>query len=763
LQPNPNPAQKPSFQPTGKQVLEDNLGPYKWVERTELQDYLVFRGSKAYRSTGNNHFTADLGVAGNTAGRFQSVGFWAFFMGPEADIQLQVQVNGTWGKRWGFDAGPKYNGYGWAMEGSTANLPNGRWTWIQVDLLNQLKLKAGDKITGLAFSSDNGDVVYDSVWLMPSGSRPAIGSGSEAGTIDTGTSAPPIVQPPPGGRDYTYGNDTTSGQGNLRLGTDRSSYASGDTIRLTYAGIARPAQQDWISLYASGAKGESYGEWYYLKGQANGELTFKAPAQPGNYEFRLMLNWPDGGYQDVARSQTIRVGQAGSSTGTMPVGGSNLGAVAGMWSVNANNYEGRLRLNDGGSWVNLHNRQENLQAVNFDGRTLTFTRPGSGVTQRYTGTRSGNRIEGTFTQQGSSTVYKWFATLVEEARTDVIPVTSIDPIKLVDAVPQANSSTFKRNLRNDLVVNTRSYDRTPYFMTAPREYLLDLRKLDRACLAGDAPGKAKVTIDNFLLIEVFEADGRFIKAGTVGSHEGLTRTGQGVTELASGYSHAACAVDLRNFLPSGRPFRLKASAMDYGGIGYSSDIWLQLAGEGRITPVTGGDPGGRDYTEQPSPSPVATGQLIFEIGNIGGVQNKPTGSASQFTLNQPHVITQIQTYHWNNGRGATPGRIMLKDQSGKTIGDWQASGHLGQGGVPNAYWRVQPNITLPAGTYRVTDTDPATWAHNSQSGNRGFIRIEGYSADKLPDGDGILDKVDSGFRKVDDTLNSINKLLDIFK
>jgi hypothetical protein len=432
-----------------------------------------------------------------------------------------------------------------------------------------------------------------------------------------------------------------------------------------------------------------------------------------------------------------------------------------MWTINANSYGGRLWLNNDGSWVNLHNRQENLEAVNFDGRTLTFTRPISGATQRYTGTRSGNRIEGTFTQQGTSTVYKWFATLIDEGRTDVIPVTRFDPVKLVDAVPQANSSAFKKNLRSDLVVNTRSYDRTPYFMTTPSDHQLDLSRVDRACLAGDARGNAGISVDNFILFEVFETDGRFIKAATVGGHEGLTRNGQTVPELASGFNHNACAVDLRNFLPSGRPFRLKTSAMDYGSVGSSSDVWLVIAGEGRIIDT---HPGGRDYTEQPSPAAASqAGQVIFEIGNIGGVQNKPTGSASQFTLNQPHVITQIQTYHWNNGRGATPGRIMLKDRSGKTIGDWQASGHLGQGGVPNAYWRVQPNITLPAGTYRVTDTDPATWAHNSQSGNRGFIRIEGYSADKLPDGDGILDKVDSGFRKVDDTLNSINKLLDIFK
>lgn len=44
-------------------------------------------------------------------------------------------------------------------------MPVGRWVEIKVDLLNQLHMNAGDRITGLAFSSDNGDVIYDSVYL----------------------------------------------------------------------------------------------------------------------------------------------------------------------------------------------------------------------------------------------------------------------------------------------------------------------------------------------------------------------------------------------------------------------------------------------------------------------------------------------------------------------------------------------------------------------------------------------------------------------
>jgi len=65
--------------------------------------------------------------------------------------------------------------------------------------------------------------------------------------------------------------------------------------------------QDWISIYKVGTPNEQYGEWYYLKGQKNGSLSFTAPSEEGEYEFRLFLNWPAGQYKDVAKSRTIKV------------------------------------------------------------------------------------------------------------------------------------------------------------------------------------------------------------------------------------------------------------------------------------------------------------------------------------------------------------------------------------------------------------------------------------------------------------------------
>lgn len=118
-------------------------------------------------------------------------------------------------------------------------------------------------------------------------------------------------------------------------------------------------------------------------------------------------------------------------------------------------------------------------------------------------------------------------------------------------------------------------------------------------------------------------------------------------------------------------------------------------------------------------------EKIFDNGNIYAVQNRPT-RATVITLDGPTRIAKITTYHWNDGRGAPAGTIALRSSSGKTFGPWQASGQPGQGGVPSAYWIVEPDISLPAGSYTVIDSNPATWAQNDVTAGVGMAWAEGY-------------------------------------
>jgi len=116
---------------------------------------------------------------------------------------------------------------------------------------------------------------------------------------------------------------------------------------------------------------------------------------------------------------------------------------------------------------------------------------------------------------------------------------------------------------------------------------------------------------------------------------------------------------------------------------------------------------------------------VLNVGNIDAVSNGPT-SPTQFTVTKPYRLTLIQTYHWNNGRGAQPGTIGLIKEDGTLFGPWRVMTKPGQGGVPNAYWEVSPNIVVPAGTYTIVDSDPATWSRNARSGGRGMAVIKGF-------------------------------------
>lgn len=115
---------------------------------------------------------------------------------------------------------------------------------------------------------------------------------------------------------------------------------------------------------------------------------------------------------------------------------------------------------------------------------------------------------------------------------------------------------------------------------------------------------------------------------------------------------------------------------------------------------------------------------LFNNTNTGGVQNGPTGQALFMTPNAVHV-TQIVTYHWNNGQGARPGTIALRSMNGSTYGPFQATGSSGQGNAPNVNWTANVDLQLGGGTYQVVDSDPSTWSQNAQSGGVGFSIIRG--------------------------------------
>jgi hypothetical protein len=130
----------------------------------------------------------------------------------------------------------------------------------------------------------------------------------------------------------------------------------------------------------------------------------------------------------------------------------------------------------------------------------------------------------------------------------------------------------------------------------------------------------------------------------------------------------------------------------------------------------------------PSPSPSESiayseddVEQIFITGN--GLAVKPGGRSPTFKLERPRIVVEIMTYHWDQAGGRL-GTIALKDKkTGDVYGPWDAFGRPGQGGVKNAYWIVQPNLEIPAGTYLIVDSDPSSWATNADNKGIGMAYV----------------------------------------
>ncbi|MEW6125624.1 MAG: hypothetical protein AB1757_01060 [Acidobacteriota bacterium] len=147
-----------------------------------------------------------------------------------------------------------------------------------------------------------------------------------------------------------------------------------------------------------------------------------------------------------------------------------------------------------------------------------------------------------------------------------------------------------------------------------------------------------------------------------------------------------------------------------------------------LYPWTGAQTG--KTKSQPKPQTQATPAIIiFDNWNRGAVSNHPS-QATRFTISQPHLITLIRNYHWNNGKGAVPRTIGLRDDKGNRFGPWQCKRPAGKASVASTHWECQPYDILPAGVYEVIDAEPMSWSYNGASQGSGFSRIEGEPLDE---------------------------------
>lgn len=520
---------------------------------------------------------------------------------------------------------------------------------------------------------------------------------SNAGTSTSAVPAAPTANPSSPAHNQPAAQTGTTSSGIKEyagLSMHRNHFTPGEVIQVRFTAPSDWAKDAWIGIIPSNIphgderQNDNHDISYqYLNKRTSGILTFTAPAV-GYWDFRLH-DTDNKGKEFASVSFRVDSTFARADGNTKPDSPTpkilvpsnvSVAGLAGEWSLTANNFGGKIEFNVAGTsltgriWLNHNGFWETLGQIRFDGRTLTFLRPIKGADQSYTGLLNGNEIKGTFTQKNSAGTYNWRMWREQGAA--------------------GQASTVPDGWKPVTIGNVR--------FAVPQSWqhkTMDEPGVEQLYLYWDGS---------------FDAPLHGVSGGITGNYSQEKRD-----------------------LPSPRSVRLGGVEVLRVDDGPTMNLLFpSISGNRGVALVVFRGPNGSQATidavlktfsvngqGEPTSSQSGRPEVNFEVGNIYGVENGPT-KPTVFTLNAPRVLSLVQNYHWNSGRGATPGTIALREAGGRIYGPWRTEGSPGQGGVPNAYWKARPMILLPAGTYTVIDSDQASWAHNPQSEGRGFTRIE---------------------------------------
>lgn len=153
------------------------------------------------------------------------------------------------------------------------------------------------------------------------------------------------------------------------------------------------------------------------------------------------------------------------------------------------------------------------------------------------------------------------------------------PVQLLAETPERETSQIEAR-REDVEIDTRDFERTPRVVATGETPLLRLEGA-RARLYGDAAGKEGFSVDNLVLLEVLDEKGQVLNRGAVGFTD-LVRIGKEQVDSVGrmSFTFEAGEVELTHLLPESAPFKVRATVLDYSGVGRVSNVFLLLEPRG---------------------------------------------------------------------------------------------------------------------------------------------------------------------------------------
>lgn len=150
------------------------------------------------------------------------------------------------------------------------------------------------------------------------------------------------------------------------------------------------------------------------------------------------------------------------------------------------------------------------------------------------------------------------------------------PFQLLAETPERETTQIEE-LREDVEVDTRDFDRTPRVVAMGETPILELKGA-RARLYGDAEMSQGWSVDNFLLLEVLDESGKVLSRANAGFAQGVLIGAERVDNLGRmAFAFEPGEIDITALLPERKPFKIRATALDNGGVGRVTDVYVVLA------------------------------------------------------------------------------------------------------------------------------------------------------------------------------------------
>lgn len=154
------------------------------------------------------------------------------------------------------------------------------------------------------------------------------------------------------------------------------------------------------------------------------------------------------------------------------------------------------------------------------------------------------------------------------------PVTP-QAIRLLSETPEKETTQLTET-RADLEVDTRDFERTPRVVATGSTPLFQVEGVE-ARLFGDEAGTKGFAVDNVIFLEVLGVDGQVQRSVVIGFSDPVSQGKETIDNLSrQAFAFEPGEVNLGPILPERGSVRLRATVLDYSGVGKVSDVFVRL-------------------------------------------------------------------------------------------------------------------------------------------------------------------------------------------